>query len=509
MNYLYYGDCLTIIDEFKLSKVDLIYLDPPFNSNRTYSAIYKDEIGRPLPVQVEAFCDMWELTPERQRAIERIPILVREQGIDDAVAEFWRLWMNALRYTNPKLLAYLSYMVERLVLMKGILRATGSIYLHCDPTCSHYLKVIMDGIFGHENFCNEIVWHYKNRWPAKAKKWQSLHDTILFYSKSKKMNFNPVMVEGGRVKKDIERGWGTDTIERNGKRIPRIRVYNRDKVDLAISTGRLSPDVEIVDQTGKTGMRPAPDVWDINLINPRSKERMGYATQKPLALLERIISASSNPGDVILDPFCGCASTLEAAHKLKRKWIGIDIAFHAVNRVARIRLEDRLKLKDGKDFEIKGVPLTVDGAQDLWEKDPYQFQKWAVERAEGFVSTKRTADGGIDGRIYFSDSDTTHSMVVEVKGGENVSISHVRALRGVLDDDLALMAGLIILHPLRERQRINFNRFMASAGHVEIKGKAYPRMQVLSVADILDGKGFDTPTRLGRHQDFQIRMDFE
>ena len=218
---------------------------------------------------------------------------------------------------------------------------------------------------------------------------------------------------------------------------------------------------------------------------------------------------STNSDDIVLDPFCGCATTLEAAHKLNRRWIGIDIAYHAINRVASVRLKERLKLKEGKDFEVKGVPLTVEGAQDLWEKDPYQFQKWAVERAEGFVSTKRTSDGGIDGRIYFSDSEITHSMVVEVKGGENVSISHIRALRGVLEDDLALMAGFIILRPLRDRQRKNFNRFISSAGHITIKDKKYPRMQILSVEEILAGKGFDTPTRLGRNQTLQIDLGFE
>ena len=488
MNYLYYGDCLTIIDEFKLSKVDLIYLDPPFNSNRTYSAIYKDEVGRPLPVQVEAFCDMWELTPERQKAIDHMPMLLRENGIDDTVAEFWRIWMNALRYTQPRLLAYLSYMVERLVLMRGILKATGSIYLHCDPTCSHYLKVLMDGIFGHENFVNEIAWCYeigargKNHFGRK-------HDIILLYGKSKKYRFNAEAVRVERKKTNMKvvvdkqgREWQVKKDRKSGK-----------EYRYPIDEGALFPD------------------WWVGIqqLNRNQKERIGYATQKPVALLERIIKASSNEGDIVLDPFCGCATTLEAAHRLDRQWIGIDIAFHAVNRVARIRLEERLKLKEGIDFEIKGVPLTVEDAQDLWEKDPCQFQKWAVERAEGLVSTKRTSDGGIDGRIYFSDSNTTQSMVVEVKGGENVSISHVRALRGVLDDDLALMAGLIILHPLRERQRINFNKFMAGAGHVTISGKQYPRMQILSVEEILAGKGFNTPTRLGKHQDLQIDLGLE
>ena len=383
MNYLYYGDCLTVIDEFKLSKVDLIYLDPPFNSNRNYSAIYKDETGRPLPIQVEAFCDMWELDEQRQRAIENMPILLREQGIDDAVAEFWRIWMNALRYTNPRLLAYLSYMVERLVLMKGILKATGSIYLHCDPTCSHYLKVLMDGIFGHENFRNEIIWK-RTSGHSDSKTLGSVHDCLLRYTKSDRSIFNKqyTSYDESYIKRRYRRSdrdgrkWMDDNLSAKslsggGYEYEYKGVSSVWRVP--IETMRQLEADDRLHFTSRGGIRikryldemkgvQLNDVWtDVNPINSQSNERMGYATQKPLALLERIISASSKPGDVVLDPFCGCATTLEAAHRLGRKWIGVDIAFHAINRVARIRLEEKLKLVEGKHFEVKGVPLTVEG----------------------------------------------------------------------------------------------------------------------------------------------------
>ena len=230
-------------------------------------------------------------------------------------------------------------------------------------------------------------------------------------------------------------------------------------------------------------------------------ERMGYATQKPTALLERIIKASSNPGDVVLDPFCGCATTMEAAHKLDREWIGIDIAIHAIKRVTRLRLQDRLGLMEGQDFTIDGIPSTLEGAVDLWAKDKYHFQQWAVEQADGFVTTKRTADGGVDGRIYFAvpDSKELQSMVVEVKGGANVTIESLRALKGVLDYDNALMAGLIIREPLGAVKARNFNRFMADAGTIELWGNEYPRMQLLTIAEILEEKRFATPTVVGRH----------
>lgn len=189
MNRLYFGDCLTIMEEMPLGSVDLIYLDPPFNSQRDYNAIYKDETGRPLPAQIEAFGDMWALNEERERELRTMPVLMREAGIPDESVEFWRLWMNALRRTNPNLLAYLSYMTQRLLPMRGILKPTGSIYLHCDPTASHYIKVMMDSIFRHENFRNEIIWKRTGS-HGGARKWGPIHDVILFYSKGDKYKWN-------------------------------------------------------------------------------------------------------------------------------------------------------------------------------------------------------------------------------------------------------------------------------------------------------------------------------
>ena len=247
--------------------------------------------------------------------------------------------------------------------------------------------------------------------------------------------------------------------------------------------------------------RPAQSIWtDIPPVNSQAEERMGYPTQKPTELLDRIIRASSNPGDVVLDPFCGCATTIEAAHNLNRQWIGIDIAIHAVKRVARVRLEDRLGLRQGDDFIIEGVPRDIEGARDLWDRDKYHFQRWAVEESEGFVTSKRTADGGIDGRIYFAvpDEPALQSMVIEVKGG-NPAIADVRALRGVLEREDALMAGLIVMDGLGDRQDRNFRQEMASAGVIELWGNEYPRMQMLTIQELLEGKRFRTPTVMGKH----------
>ena len=239
------------------------------------------------------------------------------------------------------------------------------------------------------------------------------------------------------------------------------------------------------------------DVWDdiLSLGHAGGREKMGYATQKPVALLKRIILASSQEGDVVLDPFCGCATTIDAAHQLKRKWIGIDIAIHAIKRVAKVRLEHRLGLKEGVHFNIEGVPHSLEGAHDLWQRDPYQFQKWAVEQVEGFVTARKTADRGIDGRLYFDmGGPNLESMILEVKGGKNIGIRVVRDLRGVLEREDAPMAGLIVLEEMSERKQRNFKQEMAQAGDLDVMGVPYPRMQMLTVAQILEGKRFATPS---------------
>ena len=493
MNRLYYGDCLTIMQDFPLASVDLIYLDPPFNSNRQYNAIYRDETGRPLPDQIDAFCDMWELDAEREVAIRTMPVLMRENGIDDATAEFWKLWMNALRGTQPRLLAYLSYMAQRLLIMHRILKPTGSLYLHCDPTASHYIKALLDAIFGHQNFIDEIIWNYgtPSGGRTSGKKPVKTHETLLAYAKRYgKHTYNrqytlyseKYVTEWFRHVDEDGRKYQTRS--RGGGRI--VRQYLDESPGVPLSN--VWSDI--------------PQLYGKGWFPQKDDERMGYDTQKPRALLERIISASSNPSDIVLDPFAGCATTMEAAHKLDRQWIGIDIAIHAVKRVARVRLTERLGLSEGQDFTVEGVPRTLEGAQDLWERDKYHFQKWAVEQVEGFVTTKRTADGGVDGRVYFAvpRAQDLQSMVVEVKGGANVSIADVRALKGVLDYDTALMAGLIVMRPLGTTKERNFQRFMAEAGSLEILGVEYPKMQMLTVGEILEGQRFKTPTVQGRHE---------
>ena len=542
-NRLYYGDCLTIMRQWPSQCVDLIYLDPPFNSNRQYNAIYKDSTGRPLPDQIDAFCDMWELDPERERVIRSMPVRMRESGVDDATAELWRLWMRALRNTQPRLLAYLSYMAERLLIMHRILKSTGTLYLHCDPTASHYIKTLLDAIFGHQNFRSEIIWQRTSAHNS-ARRWGPIHDTILMYTKSDHYRWHRVWqkydesyLENHYRYKDKRGRYRVSDLTGPGVRNgasgqPWSGVNPTDSgrhwavpppppwIDTPDGYAKWSVQerLDFLDEAGlvlwpERGSIPAfrryldPDrgvpIQDVigDIPSVSGNEDTGYDTQKPRALLERIIKASSNPGDVVLDPFCGCATTIEAAHRLERQWIGIDIAIHAIKRVATVRLSETLGLVEGRHFKVEGVPLTVEGAQDLWRRDKYHFQKWAVEQVEGFVTTKRTADGGIDGRVYFAvpNEPDLQSMVLEVKGGKTVDISAWRALKGVMSREAVPMAGLIVMKPLSNTKRRSFDREVADLEPLTILGIEYPRMQILSIEEILNGKRFQTPTVAGRH----------
>ena len=517
MNRLYYGDCLTIMRDMPLGSVDLVYLDPPFNSNRDYNAIYKDETGRPLPDQVEAFNDLWELSEERQRAIRMMPVLMRDAGIDDDIVEFWKIWMNALRNTQPRLLAYLSYMTERLLPLRGIVKPTGTIYLHCDSTASHYIKVMMDGIFGHRNFRNEIIWKRSNPKSLGSVNLPNGTDTILRYSKGDKVVFHqpyeqhdPAYVASAYRHKDAHGVYRLlPLLNPNDNRpnltyeflgVTRVWRWTKERMQAAYDAGlvvQVKPGAVpqykkyLEDSRGRTLTNCWTDIPQV-----AGKEALGYPTQKPLALLKRIIEMSSDKGGTVFDPFCGCATTIEAAHLLERKWIGIDIAIHAVKRVGKVRLEDRLGLSEGVDFTIEGVPQSLEGAQDLWERDKYQFQKWAIEQVDGFVTSRKTADGGIDGRLYFSmpDKPDLQSMVIEVKGGQGVGVDVVRSLRGVLSRDRALMAGLIVMEDLGPRKTANFRREMGDAGDMDVNGVLYPKMQMLTVPEIIAGRRFLTPT---------------
>lgn len=519
-NELKYGDNLTLMQDMASASVDLIYLDPPFNSQRNYNLIYRNLTGAPVPEQEEAFCDAWEMDAEKEEMLRQTPEFMRKHDVSDDVANFWDLWMRALRTTQPRLLAYLLYMSWRLVEMRRILKPTGSLYLHCDPTASHYIKVILDGLFGHQNFQSEIIWKRTSA-HSSAKRYGPVHDVILFYSKGKTFTWNPTFMpydqtyldefythvdpDGRRWRRSDLTGAGT----RNGETGDAWRGID------VTAKGRHwahPPTVlEAMDAAGrihwpkkKAGMpmlkryldeqqgMPLQDIWtDIRPIHNLGAERLGYPTQKPIALLSRIIEASSNPGDVVFDPFCGCGTSIYAAHAAGRRWIGCDIAILSV-RIVRDVLLKRYGLREGLEYEIKGVPLSVEGAQDLFERDKRQFQHWAVEIAGGFVNNRHSGDRGIDGRLWFETKDGLRSMVISVKGGK-LQPAFVRELRGVMSTEQhAELGGFICLQEPTKGMR----DAAAEAGVYTYKGRQYPRLQIRSITDLLAGKGFETPSRV-------------
>lgn len=539
MNYLYYGDNLTRMRRMPKHSVDLIYLDPPFNSKQNYNLMYKTLTGKPVPEQAEAFCDTWEMDAQKEEIARTMPTLMRESGVEDYYVQFWRLWMQALRHTQPHLLAYLIYMVERLLQMKVILRPTGSIYLHCDPTASHYIKVMMDGIFGHQNFRNEIIWQ-RTQAHGRAKKWGPIHDTILFYSASDRYTWNRVFQKYDKSYLDSHykytdqhgvyrlvtldgpgiRGgssglpWrGVDpTAKGRHWELPPDRAlpewFNHPK-NYAEMT--VQERLEVLDQQGilywpprgvnpqykrylsLSGGNPIQDIiTDIDPLNSQAEDRLGYPTQKPVPLLERIINASSNKGDVVFDPFCGCGTTIYAAEKTERNWIGCDIAILAVKLIREV-LTEKYRLTEDREFEVDGIPNSLDAAQTLFEKDPFQFQHWAVERAGGFPMRKKVADKGIDGRLYFETKDAMLDMVISVKGGK-LRPTDVRDLRGVLErEDTAELAGFISLQEPSKAMREEAGR----AGMYHYNGVDYPRMQFLTIADMLiEKREFQTPSKM-------------
>jgi len=499
------------------ASVDLLYLDPPFNSQRSYNLIYQRLTGQPVPEQEEAFCDAWVMDTEKEEMVRTMPIVFRDYGADDGLIQFWKAWIDALRHTQPRLLAYLVYMSYRLFEMKRVLKPTGCIYLHCDPTASHYIKIIMDGIFGHQNFRNEVIWKRTNAKGLAFTRMASNHDVILTYTKGDKFTWNPQYVahDPSYIEKfyryvDPETGrrYRLDNLANPNRDRPnltyeflgvtRVWRWTKERMQATYDQGLVVQNKpgsvpafkRYLDEQEGT---PIDDVWtDIRPIQSQAKERLGYPTQKPLGLLQRIIQASSNEGDVVFDPFCGCGTAVYAAHLLGRKWVGCDIAILSVKLIRDVLLK-RYGLKEGEHYQISGVPRSVEAAQVLFDDDPYQFQHWAVELSGGFASVKRSGDRGIDGRIHFDTKDGLQNMVLSVKGGSNLTPAFMRELRGVLErENTSVMGGLICLHEPTKGMRVE----EARGGLWDYLGQPYQRLQIRTVGELLAGKAFNTPSRV-------------
>jgi site-specific DNA-methyltransferase (adenine-specific) len=503
MNRLYYGDNLDVlrrhVDD---ASVDLVYLDPPFNSNASYNVLFAERDGTQAASQIKAFEDTWKWDEDAARAYESA---VEAGGKLSQAMQAFRTLLS-----ESDMMAYLAMMAPRLVELRRVLKPTGSLYLHCDPTASHYLKLLLDAIFGPVNFRNEIVWKRTSSHNDSVR-FGKIHDVILFYSVSDKWRFNlqrtPLdqsyidnvytqVDENGRRYRlgDISAPGGRGPIYEWGGKTQPWR-FTKDKMEALHKAGRIKlyPDgraminayVRYLDESKG---QPVQDWWDdIGVIAAPAKERLGYPTQKPQALLERIVLASSNEGDTVLDPFCGCGTTIAAAQKLNRRWIGIDITNLAISLI-RSRLTDTFGGKS--EYEVIGEPVSIPDAQALAASDPYQFQWWALGLVGARpVEQKKGADKGIDGRIYFHVGDSkSHSIILSVKAG-HVTVSQVRDLRGVLDREKAEMGVLISFEeptgPMRKEA--------SSAGFYTSPWGKHARLQLLTVEDLLTGKGIDRP----------------
>lgn len=458
-NTLYYGDNLPILRDYIASEsVDLVYLDPPFQSNQDYNVLFREQDGTRAAAQIKAFSDTWEWNEVSSAAFQETV----EQGGN--VSRVMQAFMTAIGGND--MMAYLSMMAPRLIELRRVLKDSGSIYLHCDPTASHYLKLLMDAIFNPRNFRNEIIWCYR-KWSVAQKQFASNHDTILFYSKTAENVFNTqyTAVSAGTLKR-----W---------KGQKQQAVFDEDGIRQATSI------------EGEESRTPMADWWEISIINPAAKERLGYPTQKPEALLDRIIQASTNAGDLVLDPFCGCGTTVAVAERLGRKWIGIDITHLAIGLI-----KHRLQTAYGSKtkFEVIGEPVSLPDAERLARDDPYQFQWWAVGTVGARLTEKKKgADQGIDGRLYFHDDPkpgTTKQIILSVKSG-HIPPAHVRELRGVIERENAAIGVLLTLEKPSKPMRAE----AASAGFYTspFGNSKHPRLQIITIQDLLGGKRIDYP----------------
>jgi site-specific DNA-methyltransferase (adenine-specific) len=448
-NQLYYGDNLSILqDHIADDTIDLVYLDPPFNSNANYNVLFKEHGGEQSAAQIAAFEDTWHWTEESEATYHE---LIRNAS--ESLVNLMQAYRSFLGTSD--MMAYLTMMAPRLVELHRVLKPTGSIYLHCDPTASHYLKLLLDSIFKAKNYRREIIWRsgWVSGFKTRATNWVRNHDVILYYAKSDDYLFN------------IDKTF-----------MPHAEGYKR-------RGGGENP----------LGTR-LDDVWtDIYspMIMSFSTEKLGYPTQKPEALLERIITASSNKDDLILDPFCGCGTTINVAEKLHRRWIGIDVTHLAISLI-RTRLQDSFG-SELAPYEVIGEPKDHAGAEALALLDRYQFQWWAVGLvgARPAQDKKKGKDLGIDGNLYFFDDHTGKAkrIIISVKSG-SIKSGDVRDLKGVLEREKAEIGAFITLKPATK----DMAKEAITSGYYESPhfGK-FPKIQILSIEDILKGEKLKYP----------------
>lgn len=545
-NVLYYGDNLQVLREnIADESVNLIYLDPPFNSQATYNVLFRSPTGEQSEAQIEAFEDTWHWGPEAEDAFDQ----VMKSGHTDT-AEMLRALRSFLKEND--MMAYLTMMAIRLLELHRVLKTTGTLYLHCDPKASHYLKILLDAVFGPRRYLNEIIWRRSGAHNPRRSFGPS-HDIIHVYAKTGDYKFNIVrrpymrghvesrytcmpdgrmkFTSGGNVltgagasggsSGDPWRGFDPAAKNRHWA-IPGVyeemmpasyaKLKSTEKLEALYKTGLVEIEegaawpimVRYLDE--RDGV-PLQDIWayqsytqgtvwgtergideDVAWLGPTDPERLSYPTQKPIGLMGRIVAAGSDEGEVILDPFCGCGTTVHAAQKLNRQWIGIDITHLAISLIEK-RLNDAFP---GVSYEVHGTPKDLGGAQDLASRDKYQFQWWAVSlvNAVPYGGKKKGADTGIDGLIYFKpDGKTTEKAIISVKGGESVGVGMIRDLGHVVGRENAKIGVFITLAPPTGPMK----KEAVKAGFYETEYGKFTKLQILTIEELFAGKKPDIP----------------
>ena len=512
-NRLYFGDNLDILREhIDDESVDLIYLDPPFNSNATYNVLFRERTGEDSAAQITAFDDTWRWDMASEAAYRDV--------VANGPETLGRL-LQAMRefLGRNDMMAYLTMMAQRMAELHRVLKPTGSLYLHCDPTASHYLKLLMDAAFGKEFFKNEIIWK-RTSGHSDARRYGRVHDVILYYSRGAEYLWNVIhqpyetdyVEQYYRYEDPDGRHWMSDNLSASGLQgggyeyewngVTRIWRVPQETMTRLDSEGRIyytrngiARRKRYLDES--EGLR-VQDVWsDVQALRSWHAERLGYPTQKPEALLERIITASSNEGDIVLDPFCGCGTAVAVAERLNRRWIGIDVTHLAIS-LMRNRLRDSFK-EDLSEYNVVGAPQDLESARalavDSEHDGRYQFEWWALGLMEARPSHdgRRGADSGIDGYINFFDDNSGRSkrVIVQVKSG-NVSVSQIRDLKGVLERENAEIGVFVTL---RAPTRPMLTE-AASTGFYEpehFPNFRFPRLQILTIEDLLAGISVEYP----------------
>lgn len=474
---LYYGDNLEVLRKYiKDNTIDLCYIDPPFNSKRNYNQIYLNQ-GKEDKAQAQAFIDTWKWNDKANEGLAEITSNYNRVFTKQAI----ELIIGLERVLGRSdLLAYLVSMTLRIAEIQRVLKPTGSFYLHCDPTASHYLKLIIDSIFCAKggDFKNEIVWCYTQIGGAQ-KCFPSKHDVILFYTKTDDYNFNPQYLP-----------------------------YKKSNICSGVYKASEMTDVELqkvreIDSRGKK----IEDWWiDLPIVNSQAKERLGYPTQKPEALLERIIKASSNENDIVLDAYCGCGTTVAVAEQLKRKWIGIDITFQSISLVQK-RLEEHFKDTPDifKQIELNGIPKDIESAIALANKEDdrtrKEFEKWAIltySNNKAIINEKKGGDAGIDGISFIVDTNEknesiSREVLFSVKSNETLPPSVIRDLNGTIEREKAAMGYFITLYPMANLVKESKKYGIYKNKHFD---KEYPKIEVINIQEMLDGKRMNIPMSL-------------